>query len=109
MCGALIRALAEVDRPGDVCTSGDLPLTMPGLVVEGLGMLRLPLGESQARELVARCRQAPSYEPVVDKFSSLLVDWRNSPNPQKFAVPSRWYALRQPHLMGEPVTFMSEI
>jgi hypothetical protein len=55
----LIRALAEVDRPGDVCTSGDLPLTMPGLVVEGLGMLRLPLGESQARELVARCRQAP--------------------------------------------------
>jgi len=59
VCDTLIQALAEVDRPGDVCTSGDLPLTMPGLVVEGLGMLRLPLGESQARELVARCRQAP--------------------------------------------------
>ncbi len=59
MYGMWIQALAEVDRPGDICTSSDLPLTMPGLVVEGLGMLRLPLGESQARELVARCRQAP--------------------------------------------------
>jgi len=70
----LIRALAEVDRPGGVCTSGDLPLTMPGLVVEGLGMLRLPLGESQARELVARCRQAPSYEPVVGEHSDTFKD-----------------------------------
>jgi len=65
----LIQALAEVDRPGDICTSSDLPLTMPGLVVEGLGMLRLPLGESQAQELVARCRQAPygkGTETLVD-------------------------------------------
>lgn len=69
MYDTLIQALAEVDRPGNVCTSGDLPLTMPGLVVEGLGMLRLPLGESQARELVARCRQAPcgkGTQTVVD-------------------------------------------
>ena len=55
----LIQTLAKVDRPGDVCVAGDLPLTMPGLVVDGLGTLRLPLGETQAHELIACCRQAP--------------------------------------------------
>ncbi|RLA44484.1 MAG: 2OG-Fe(II) oxygenase, partial [Gammaproteobacteria bacterium] len=59
MYDTLMQALAEVDRPSDVCTSGDLPLTMPGLVVEGLGTLHLPLGGSQARELIGHCRQAP--------------------------------------------------
>jgi len=56
---ALIRAHAAVDRPGDFCTAGDLPLTMPGLVVEGLGTLRLSLGKTQARKLIGCCRQAP--------------------------------------------------
>lgn len=55
----LIRALAKVDRPGEVCAAGDLPLTMPGLEVEGVGTLRLPLAETQARALIKRCRQAP--------------------------------------------------
>ncbi len=55
----LIQSLAKVDRPGDVCIAGDLPLTMPGLVVDGLGILRLPLGETQAHELIACCWQAP--------------------------------------------------
>ena len=55
----LIRALARVDRPGEVCAAGDLPLTMPGLEVEGVGTLRLPLAETQARALIEQCRQAP--------------------------------------------------
>ena len=54
-----IRVLAKVDRPGEVCVAGDLPLTMPGLEVEGLCTLRLPLAEAQARALIERCRQAP--------------------------------------------------
>ena len=33
MYGRLLDALSNVDRPGDVCTSGDWPLTMPGLTV----------------------------------------------------------------------------
>jgi len=56
---ALIQALAEIDRPGDFCTFGDRELTMPGLVVEGPGLLSLPLGKTQALELIACCRQAP--------------------------------------------------
>lgn len=55
----LLQTLAKIDRPGDVCVSGDLPLTMPGLEVEGVGTLRLPLAETQARALIKRCRQAP--------------------------------------------------
>jgi hypothetical protein len=59
MHDALLHALASVDRPGDFYTAGDLPLTMPGLVVEGLGALRLPLGKAQARKLIGYCRHAP--------------------------------------------------
>jgi len=65
----LLDALAAVDRPGDVCTGGDRPLTMPGLEVEGLGPVRLPLGKTQARKLIKLCRQAPygkGTETVVD-------------------------------------------
>ena len=32
----LLEAIGEVDRPGDVCTSGDRPLTMPGLKLKSL-------------------------------------------------------------------------
>jgi hypothetical protein len=65
----LIEALRAVDRPGEVCTGGDWPMTMPGLEVEGLGAVRLPLGKAQARKLIKLCRQAPygkGTETVVD-------------------------------------------
>ena len=65
----LLDALSQVDRPGEVCTWGDRPLTMPGLEVDGLGAVRLPLGTAQARKLIKLCRQAPygkGTETVVD-------------------------------------------
>ena len=37
----LLDALSQVDRPGEVCTWGDRPLTMPGLDVQGLGQIAL--------------------------------------------------------------------
>jgi hypothetical protein len=55
----LLEALSEVDRPGEVCTGGDRPLTMPGLEVGGLGAVRLPLGKTQARKLIKLCHRAP--------------------------------------------------
>jgi predicted 2-oxoglutarate/Fe(II)-dependent dioxygenase YbiX len=65
----LLDALNQVDRPGEVCTWGDRPLTMPGLEVNGLGAVRLPLGTAQARKLIKLARQAPygkGTETVVD-------------------------------------------
>src|SRR5205823_8762144 len=55
----LLEAVGAVDRPGTFCTSSDLPLVMPGLEVDGLGAVRLPLGKTQARQLRTLCRQAP--------------------------------------------------
>jgi hypothetical protein len=65
----LLDALGTVDRPGTFCTSGDLPLVMPGLEVDGLGTVRLPLGKTQARQLIKLCHQAPygkGTETLVD-------------------------------------------
>jgi hypothetical protein len=55
----LIDLLEQVDRPGEIYASGDRPLTMPGLQLDGLGVVSLPLQEEQARKLIERCRQAP--------------------------------------------------
>ncbi len=65
----LLEALGEVNRPGDVCTWGDRPLTMPGLDVAGLGNVGLPLAATQAGALIERCQQAPygkGTETLVD-------------------------------------------
>ena len=55
----LLRAIEIVDRPGSFSTSGDLPFTMPGLEVEGIGAIGLPLGKTQARALIQHCSRAP--------------------------------------------------
>ncbi len=65
----LLKTLSKVNRPGDFCTAADRPITMPGLEVEGIGLVGLPLPKSQARKLIKLCRQAPygkGTETVVD-------------------------------------------
>ena len=87
---ALIGALARVDRPGEFCAAGDLPMTLPGLTVEGLGALSLPLGEAQARELIGLCRQAPygkGAQTLVD--ASVRRVWQLEPDRLQFTNP-RW-------------------
>jgi hypothetical protein len=86
----LLKAINQVDRPGSVCTSRDLPLTMPGLEVEGTGAIGLPLGEAQARQLIKRCTQAP-----YGKGTQTLVDtqirrvWELDPAQFKLTNP-KW-------------------
>ena len=65
----ILKILDEVDRPGEICAHGDRPLVMPGLLVNHLGEVSLPLGETQARKLIKLCQQAPygkGTETVVD-------------------------------------------
>ena len=52
----LLKALAGIDRPGDIFAAGDRVPAMPGLEVEGLGTVGLPLSKAQARALIRRCR-----------------------------------------------------
>lgn len=86
----LLKILAKVDRPGAVCVSGDLPLTMPGLEVDRVGQIGLPLGAAQARKLIKQCAQAP-----YGKGTKTIVDtkvrrvWELDPTHFKLANP-KW-------------------
>jgi hypothetical protein len=55
----LNRALGQIDRPGTFCVSGRVPAVLPGLEVEGLGPVGLPLNAKTAKDLVKHCHQAP--------------------------------------------------
>ena len=89
----LLEALAEIDRPGDVFAAGDRAPAMPGLEVEGLGTVGLPLSKTQARALARRCRQAP-----YGKGTRTLVDtdvrrvWELDPAHFELTNP-KWEAL----------------
>ena len=65
------QALGKIDRPGSFCVAGSAPAVLPGLEVEGLGPIGLPLTAAQARELIKRCDQAP-----YGKGEQTLVDTR---------------------------------
>jgi hypothetical protein len=89
----LLEALGEVDRPSTVCTSGDLPLTMPGLEVGELGSVALPLGKTQARKLIKQCRQAPygkGMETLVD--TDIRRTWELDPDQFRLTNP-KWEEL----------------
>ena len=69
----LPRALAQwldgIDRPGDFSTAGTCDLPSPGLAVEGVGVVALPLLPFQAEQLIAVAEQAPfgrGTETVLD-------------------------------------------
>ena len=89
----LLDALAEIDRPGDIFAAGDRVPVMPGLEVEGLGTVGLPLSKAQARALIRRCRQAP-----YGKGTQTLVDtdvrrvWEMDPAHFELTNP-KWEAL----------------
>ncbi|MEO2016980.1 MAG: 2OG-Fe(II) oxygenase [Fuerstiella sp.] len=65
----LLRLIGKIDRPMTVCSFGDRSLILPGLNVEDTGSIGLPLGETQARQLIDLCEQAPygkGTDTVVD-------------------------------------------
>ena len=89
----LLAALAAIDRPGDVVAAGDRDLTMPGLEVEGVGAIGLPLPKAQARALIRRCRQAPygkGTQTVVD--TDVRRVWEMDPAQFELTNP-KWEAL----------------
>jgi hypothetical protein len=89
----LLAAISKVDRPGTFCTSGDVSLVMPGLEVDGLGAVRLPLGKTQARKLARLGRQAPygkGTETVVD--TDVRRVWELDPEQFQLTNP-KWKAL----------------
>lgn len=55
----LLKVLERIDRPGTFCTSGLLPPVLPGLEVEKVGEVALPLEKGQAQSLKKQAHQAP--------------------------------------------------
>ena len=52
-------AIAGASRSMQFCASGNVPSVKPGLTVEGVGAIKLPLMPKQAKELIAVGRVAP--------------------------------------------------
>jgi hypothetical protein len=55
----LAAILSTVRRPGDFFVSGTTELLVPGLEVDGVGTIALPLLPIQAEQLVAAAERAP--------------------------------------------------
>lgn len=66
----LLKALNNIKAPGTFASFRKLPDTLPaGLHVDGVGDISMPLNETQARQLIAKARQAPygkGGETIVD-------------------------------------------
>lgn len=65
----LLDVVQGIDRPAEFCTSGQCPSVLPGLVVEQIGDIGLPLSAAEAKRLIKICKQAPygkGTETVVD-------------------------------------------
>ena len=55
----LAQLLNGVQRPGDFCAVGTCEVFAPGLEVEGIGPIALPLLPTQAEQLIAVAKRAP--------------------------------------------------
>jgi hypothetical protein len=55
----LAQLLNGVRRPGDFCAVGTCEVFAPGLEVEGIGPIALPLLPTQAEQLIAVAKRAP--------------------------------------------------
>jgi hypothetical protein len=53
------ETLSRVDRPAAFCVAGTDQMPAPGLVVEGVGPVALPLLPMQAEQMIAAADRAP--------------------------------------------------
>ena len=85
----LSEAIRQATRSAKFCVAGCLPVTDPGIEVDGVGAIKLPLKRPLTKQLVAQCRVAP-----YGKGTQTLVDRkvRNTfeLDPKKFRLSREW-------------------
>jgi hypothetical protein len=85
----LATAVGEATRSAKFFVAGGLPAVGPGLEVDGLGRVPIPLKRGSAKSLIATCRVAP-----YGKGTETLVDTRVRKtfelDPQKFRLGAEW-------------------
>ncbi|POR35594.1 Uncharacterized protein TPAR_04224 [Tolypocladium paradoxum] len=86
----LLSALSSIQTPGSFAAFGALARQPPaGLFVSGVGDIAMPLGESQARQLMAKARQAPygkGSDTIVD--TAVRNTWELEPEQFAFRDPA---------------------
>lgn len=85
----LLSAVEAIDRPGAFVASGVAAPILPGLEVEGIGSIGLPLPAAQADELKHRCEQAAygkGEQTIVD--TKVRQVWRLTPDRFILANPA---------------------
>jgi hypothetical protein len=85
----LSTAIGQATRSAKFCVVGCLPVVDPGIEVDSLGTVTLPLKRTTAKELIASCHLAPfgkGLQTLVDKTvrNTLELD------PKKFCLSDAW-------------------
>jgi hypothetical protein len=85
----LSEAISQATRSAKFCVAGCLPVNDPGIEIDGLGAIKLPLQRGMAKKLVGQCQVA-----AYGKGTQTLVDRkvRNTfeLDPQKFRLSQEW-------------------
>src|SRR5712671_4497666 len=85
----LAEAIGHATRSAKFCVAGCLPVVDPGIEVDGLGAIKLPLKPALAKKLVALCRVAPcgkGTERLVDRKVRNTFEL----DPKKFCLGEEW-------------------
>ncbi len=86
---SLSETVARATRSAKFCVTGSLPAVNPGIVVDGLGAIRIPLKRGMAKELVAHGQVAPygkGTQTLVDKKVRNTFEL----DPKKFHLSQGW-------------------
>src|SRR6516162_1856 len=85
----LSQAIGQATRSARFCVAGNLPVVDPGIEVDGLGAVKLPLKPAMAKKLVGRCRVAPygkGTQTLVDRKVRNTLDL----HPKEFRLSQEW-------------------
>lgn len=77
----LLNLLNELESPGTFSAAGTLPSILPGLEINNVGEISLPLNPEQAEKIIAQCEQAPfglKEQTIVD--TEVRNVWQLSPS-----------------------------
>src|SRR5260370_24245169 len=85
----LATAIGQATRSAKFCVVGCLPVADPGIEVDGLGTITLPLKRKTERELVASCQVAP-YGKGAQTLVNKKVRNTFELDPKKFCLSGAW-------------------
>jgi hypothetical protein len=87
--GWLSKAIGRATRSTRFCVAGCLPNVDPGLEVEGMGAVKIPLKRGLAKQLIASCRVAP-YGKGTRTLINTKVRNTFELDPKKFHLGNEW-------------------